>query len=142
VVFTFTATVDGLAVPEFSVVEEVLSQVGAAEVAFADWFDETLLDREPSEPLGELPRVEYFFSVETGGRVVTSPPLAYADDLKAVLKHEASGEPGRAVPYRLILPWGFLDAHSDEEGRIEHTGLPPGGATILARNFRLVLSSE
>lgn len=138
--FIVTATVDGEDSAGFVVVEETVSAEGAGEIAFGEWFDPSLLPEGlEAESLSEFPSVEYSFTVEGGGRLVTTVvPLPYADTLRGALVHEISGETAPDLPYRLALPWGFADFTSEEEGKIEHEGLPPGGALVIARESRLV----
>lgn len=138
----------------FSIIQEEFGVVATQTVTAAtdrvalDWDDWVHPDALPpcvvldaSEP---FPEVAFSFEIEGGGRVVAcKAPALFADFIRAPLELEFGEESSVAsdnVPYTICTLWGSRSGETKtldgEEGMIDETGLPPGGATILVENSR------
>jgi hypothetical protein len=133
--FTFTAESNNQPLAQFKIEKEVPAASGSVKLPFADWFGAGMgADRKL---VSKFPRVRFRFTVEGGGRKVTSDFLAFSDTLNCVLKHSSTSKLAANTEVRISTPWGFQLAKTDDQGNVKLPDLPPGGALLVGLNFRL-----
>jgi hypothetical protein len=108
-------------------------QKGASGL-FLRWFDNKRVVKGPND---KLPQVEFRFEVETGGRIKKSTSLAYADTLDVTYQEHSANQPIANTPYWLISHWGGLSGYTSDQGRVQLSGLPPGGVRVVLGAYRL-----
>jgi outer membrane protein OmpA-like peptidoglycan-associated protein len=135
VTFEVFQIVDG-ALQELTATLVATSNDGGAEAVFDGWYNPELI-REGSE----LPAVTFRFVARVGDRVVESDVLAYGDELEVTFRHRSTEQPVADALCRILTPWAVLDVPTDKEGVVRIEGIPPGGARLVVRDFRLVAAT-
>jgi hypothetical protein len=116
------------------------SGAGTAEEPFDGWSIRGL----PSysgilNSIQELPKVQFSFAVEGGGRLVsTKAPLDYSDAVEVKFTETDGGAGIKQARAVIHTPWGKVTVRTDDEGVVRLDGLPPGGVHVVLAGGRLV----
>jgi hypothetical protein len=105
---------------------------GGAALAFGDWFrPERVLARVKLPLGGAFAQVSFTFAAEGAGRRAAAQPVVYGDRLEVTLSRTVETTGPLAQTDCLVLgPWGSLAARTDDAGKLDLPGLPPGGVVL------------
>jgi hypothetical protein len=123
-----------------STVATALAAGELTEVAFSDFSapDEVPFNGSMTAN-DEFPNISAFFTVEGGGRRISSAAAPFEDELLAELSMaQPEGEKLLAHEhYILATPWGNRPGVTDEKAILTQQRIPPGGFAIAARGREL-----
>ena len=123
---------------------QVVSGAGEAQAPWNDWFHPRRVTYRATLAQGqEFPVVKFTFVAKVKSRLTpAAAPLVYRDFLQAKVNYEFDHYSTAAAKerlYTLFSPWGSRAGKTTKDGVIREERLPPGGASVVLGNHRLLI---
>lgn len=110
---------------------EVEAAQDGAILDFGDWFDpERELAPVALGPGQRFPTAKFSFRATANGRSEDAPAKDYADAIAGVVLDDLE-TPMPNTAYIVVTAWGTRTGTTDAEGKVDESGLPPGGAVLV-----------